>query len=322
MPVIPATSIDDIRFGTPDADTINGGSGNDLIHGGAGDDTINGRGGNDVLYGDRGADTLAGNQGNDTFVWTNGDGSDTVNGGPGTDTQVVEGAPNAGDVFTLNVDNTGATLFARTSPTAFQISLQRVENVDVQSLGGDDRLTIGDLSGSDVRSVHFQGGDGADRLNANNSSTPVVAEGENGDDRLVGGNGSDQLHGGNGNDVLQGNGGNDWLVGGNGDDRLSGGAGRDVLAGGAGDDQLTGGAGRDAFVFEPNGGNDTIRDFSAGTDQIVMRGFSGTGGQPLTFAQLTGSITETGGDSHIDVGNTHITVSNVTGLAASDFVFV
>lgn len=322
MPVLPATSIDDIRFGTANDDTISGGNGNDLIHGGAGADTISGRNGDDVLYGDRGADTISGGNGNDTIVWTNGDGSDTVDGGNGTDTLVVEGSPTGDDQFRLSVDNTGTTLFERTSPGSFQISLQRVENVDVQSLGGDDRLTVGDLSGSDVKNVHFHGGDGADRLTATNSSTPIVAEGEDGNDRLTGGSGSDQLHGGNGNDVLQGGGGNDLLDGGNGNDTLNGGAGRDVLEGGAGNDQLTGGPGRDAFVFERNGGNDTIRDFTPGTDQIVLHGFNGPNGAPLTFNQLAANITETGGDSHIDLGSTTITVSNVTGLVQSDFVFV
>ncbi|HLO77011.1 MAG TPA: calcium-binding protein [Magnetospirillum sp.] len=320
MAVLPSISIDAVQFGTPQADTLDGTGNNDLIHGGAGDDTISGRGGSDVLYGDRGADTVSGNGGNDTIVWTNGDGSDTIDGGGGTDTLVVEGSDNS-ERFTLSEDN-GSLEFARSFPGTFQLGLQRVEVVDLQAQGGDDRFVVGDLSGSDVNSVHFRGGEGSDRLEADNTRTPIVAEGEAGDDRLVGGSGADQLHGGDGNDTLRGLGGSDWLDGGKGDDTLSGGSGRDVIDGGQGDDRLTGGGGRDAFVFERNDGTDTIRDFTQGSDVIVLRGFSGTTGQPLTFDQLAASITEQGGDSVIDVGNTNITVSNTTGLTQSDFAFV
>lgn len=319
MAVLPAVSIDNFVFGTPEADTLNGTSGNDLIHAGAGDDTVNGRGGADVLFGDRGADQISGGAGNDTVVWTNGDGSDVIDGGAGTDTLVVQGNDNA-ERFTLDVEN-GNAVFARTSNPNFQLTLQRVETVDLQSQGGDDRLTVNDLSGSSVNQVHFRGGDGNDTLNAQNANVAVVAEGENGNDQLTGGSASDQLQGGNGNDSLRGNGGNDLLVGGNGNDVLNGGAGRDALYGGPGNDQLTGGSGRDAFVFENNGGNDTVRDFTHGSDTLVLRGFSGTGGQPLTFNDLSGHITEQNGDSVIDVGNTTITVSNVTNLTQSDFVF-
>lgn len=320
MAVLPSISIDTIQFGTNGADTLNGGPGNDLIHAGAGADTLNGRGGADVLVGDRGADNVNGGTGNDAILWTNGDGSDTVDGGGGTDTQVVEGS-NTGERFTLSLDN-GDAVFARVTPNAFQLDLQRVEIVDLQSQGGEDRFTVDDLTGSAINEVHFRGGDGGDRLDGQNSRTPLLAEGEAGNDRLAGGTAGDQLHGGNGNDVLQGNGGNDWLLGGNGNDDLNGGAGRDVLEGGAGDDQLTGGNGRDAFVFERNGGNDTINDFNAGNDVIVLKGFTGPNGGPLTFNDLTADITQQGTDTVIDVGNTSITVDNVANLTQTDFVFV
>lgn len=319
MAVLPQVSIDTVQFGTPNPETLNGGSGNDLIHAGAGDDTVNGRAGQDVLYGDRGTDIVNGNAGNDTVVWNEGDGSDTISGGAGTDTLVAESGNN-NDVFTLT--DTGGLVLARTGSAAFQLTLQQVETIDLWSQGGDDRLTVGDLSGTTVTQVHFHGGTGDDRVSATNSSTPLVAEGENGNDTLIGGSGSDQLQGGAGNDVLRGNNGNDWLVGGAGNDTLTGGNGRDVLEGGTGNDQLTGGNGRDAFVFNPNEGSDTVRDFSSGTDSIVLKGFTGTGGAPATFADLTGHITTTGADTVIDLNGTTITVSNVATLTANDFVFV
>ncbi|MBC6437848.1 MAG: calcium-binding protein, partial [Rhodobacteraceae bacterium] len=84
-----------------------------------------------------------------------------------------------------------------------------------------------------------------------------------GDDRLQGGSGNDALWGGRGKDVL-------W--GGSGNDTLDGGSGNDRLVGGRGDDRLTGGAGADTFVFYDGHGNDTITDFTRGTDVIRFRG--------------------------------------------------
>lgn len=327
MPILPVTPIDNIVLGTSQAETLTGTANGDLILAGAGDDTLNGLQRGDVLFGDRGADAVNGNQGNDVLVWTNGDGSDNMDGGQGTDTVVVESG-NAGETFTLGLGGNDAQ-FARTSQTAFQLDLQRVESLDLQSQGGNDRFTVDDLSGSAINQVHFRGGDGADTLNGQGTSTPIVAEGEAGSDRLTGGSRSDQLHGGNGNDVLRGNAGNDWLVGGNGADTLNGGQGRDVLEGGAGDDRLTGGQGRDAFVIDPNGGDDTIQGFVIGQDVIVMRGFSAQGGAPLTFADVTGAITTQGGDTNIDLssfatqgGAASLTVSDTTALTQADFVFL
>lgn len=323
MPVLPATTIDAVLLGTTEADTLDGGSTNDLIYAGAGDDTITGRGGADVIFGNRGADVVAAGPGADVVVWTNGDGSDAVDGGSGFDTQVVEGNPAAGERFTLGEDG-GNALFERVGTGPFQLDLDRVEALDLQSLGGDDRFTVEDLSGTDITQIRFRGGDGADRLEAQGSDTPIVAEGENGADRLVGGSGDDQLHGGNGGDTLRGSGGDDWLIGGNGADTLNGGQGRDVLEGGAGDDNLTGGGGGDAFVVEPSQGDDTIFDFQAGTDLIVLRDFGPPGGPAPTFADL--DITLDGDDSVVDLSAfgdpASLRVVGEETLAAEDFAFL
>ena len=74
--------------------------------------------------------------------------------------------------------------------------------------------------------------------------------------------------------MLHGLGGNDTLVGGNGSDTLDGGDGRDLLSGGNGADLLSGGGGGDAFLFGHNGGADTIVDFDAALDWIVLGGIA------------------------------------------------
>ena len=57
-----------------------------------------------------------------------------------------------------------------------------------------------------------------------------------------------------------------------GDDTLSGGKGDDFLFGGAGSDTLTGNEGADQFVFlaNSNNGQDTIVDFTAGSDKVAF----------------------------------------------------
>jgi ELWxxDGT repeat protein len=74
------------------------------------------------------------------------------------------------------------------------------------------------------------------------------------------------------NQTLTGGEGIDVLYGFAGDDVLNGGGGNDVLDGGQGDDTLTGGGGADTFIFHAGDGNDTITDFTSGSDVIDLRG--------------------------------------------------
>ncbi|OKH36443.1 hypothetical protein NIES2119_17560 [[Phormidium ambiguum] IAM M-71] len=121
-----------------------------------------------------------------------------------------------------------------------------------------------------------------------------------GDDDIQGGGGNDYIDGGDGDDILYGDlidgsastdnlndtifGGNgdDYLSGNSGDDYLDGGNGNDFLTGESGNDVLSGGAGSDTFYFdvppipELTGyvlgslGIDTITDFTAGEDKILL----------------------------------------------------
>ncbi len=326
MPVLPLTQVTNFIVGDNNAGTHSGSPVGDLIIAGGGDDTVSGQAQGDIIYGNKGADTLNGNQGPDVFVWTNGDGTDTVNGNQGTDTQVVEGGP-ASEDFDLRADGGGA-VFERTSQTAFQINLENVEQLHLQSLGGNDEFVVRNLQGTGINEVWFRGGDGNDSLRVQGSS-PVKAEGENGADDLRGGGGDDQLHGGSGNDQLRGNGGDDWLDGGQGADNLSGGSGRDVLVGGTGNDQINGGAGGDFIFIGQAQGNDFVQGFTSGTDVIVFQNLVSAGAPLTSFAQLGGALTEQNGDTVIDLSgfNTNgtaasVTIDGATGLTAQDFLFL
>jgi len=85
--------------GTPQADTLSGGSaadeligrgGNDVLRGGAGSDTLRGGAGADLLEGGAFADVLEGGAGADTLVFRPGHGGfDTLRGGGGTDVLLI-----------------------------------------------------------------------------------------------------------------------------------------------------------------------------------------------------------------------------------------
>jgi Ca2+-binding RTX toxin-like protein len=197
---------DDIFLGGNGDDIILGGAGTDVVFAGAGDDTVVGQTGNDVAF-------LG--KGNDRFIWNNGDGSDFINGGKGFDVTQVNGADGAGDEFDLRQVN-GQAIFNRLNLGLFTLTNEEIEQFEINGQGGDDSLTVGDLTGSTVQKVIFSGGAGNDFLNASGTFTPITADGGAGDDILIGGDGDDIFIGGDGADLLIGGGGADILIGGNG----------------------------------------------------------------------------------------------------------
>ncbi len=180
------------------------------------------------------------------------------------------------------------------------------------SAGPGSNVTIGDLTGTDVRSVDvsyslsFQDY----LLDATGiiSSHPVRVGGG-------GGWGNDTLLGGAGDDFLSGFRGNNSLAGGDGNDWLRGNSDTNTLNGGGGDDRLDLGSGNDVILFRQGDGTDTINNFQDGTDLFRLDG-------GLAFADLT--ITADGGDALITVTNGGETLARVVGQAgnidAGDFI--
>ncbi len=167
---------------------------------------------------------------------------------------------------------------------------------DTAQLGtGDDIVMAG--AGRDIVS----GGDGADEI-----------VGGGGDDVIFGEAGDDRLIGGGGDDRLVGNEGNDWLLGGAGDDRIGGWAGNDVLVGGSG---------ADVFVFGTGSGDDTIRDFEIGVDQIDLSDLA------TNYGAVLAAASEVGGSVVIDMtalgGSGTLRIVDVleADLSAGDFLF-
>ena len=226
-----------------------GGDGDDLLLGGSAEDTFVAGYGDDIVVGQRGNDTADLGGGDDRFVWNNGDGSDLINGGAGFDVTQVNGADGAGDEFDLSQDG-GQAIFNRLNLGLFTLTNDHIEQFEINGQGGNDSLTIDDLTGSDVQSVIFSGGAGNDFLNAINTLTPVTADGGDGDDILIGGAGDDILIGGNGADLLIGGGGNDILIGGNGADFFGFDTGAAFNAADIGTNQIQNFEAADAIVLD------------------------------------------------------------------------
>ena len=200
------------------ADTLGGSDGPDLILGGEGNDVLSGEGGDDRIVGDRGADTMNGGTGDDTLVWNNGDGSDVANGDDGRDDVEVNGAPAAGDIFT--VEPNGARIkFDRTNLVPFSIDIGSSETMHANGLGGNDSISVGEVG---IYEVTGSGGPG--------------------DDTLTGAGSSEMFLGGSGNDTISPGGGIDVVSADDGDDQVDI---RDRTA-----DLARGGAGNDSVVAD------------------------------------------------------------------------
>ncbi|CAM3504719.1 5'-nucleotidase C-terminal domain-containing protein [Parendozoicomonas haliclonae] len=231
---------DDWLFGREGDDTLRGDSGNDWLYAGAGKDEVQGGSGNDYLFGENGNDRLYGEQGNDEL--NGGKGNDLLHGGSGNDYLV--GGNGQDQLFGAEGDD------------------------DLMGGKGNDLLDGG--SGHD----YLAGGSGNDQLFGEDGNDEL--DGGKGHDVLIGNVGHDQLQGGQGDDELWGGSHNDRLEGGAGDDRLLGGSGNDYLAAGAGDDWLLGGSGRDIFDLVAASGHNTVRDFEAGSDRLLLNGLDFT----------------------------------------------
>ena len=100
--------------------------------------------------------------------------------------------------------------------------------------------------------------------------------------------GEDDIRGREGNDRLIGRGGNDELRGDEGSDTLLGGSGNDRLRGDKGHDRLTGGADNDRFIFNRQGGTDTVTDYNDDEDRLDFSNFNTTAQAIIDNAEQVG----------------------------------
>ena len=283
--------------------TLDGGAGNDTITGGDGADLILGGTGNDIVTGGRGNDTALLGDDDDTFIWNPGDGSDIVEGQGGTDTLQFNGANIAENI---DISANGSRVRFTRDVANIVMDLNSVENINFRALGGADRITVNDLTGTGVQKVSIDlqasggGGDGAAdtvTVNATNSAdnitivlsgaevlvnglaaqTSIIGQEAANDALVINGLGgadvinasalpANQLH-----LTIDGGDGDDVIIGSAGADFLIGGNDNDTVTGGRGDDVALLGAGDDTFTWNPGDGNDTVEG-QAGFDTLFFNG--------------------------------------------------
>jgi Ca2+-binding RTX toxin-like protein len=268
------------------------------IDGGGGADNLTGSELDDNVRGGTGADTFKGLGGNDVFTWDPGDGSDVVIGGDGKDTLVFNGS-DADEVFALNPDGTRFALLRDLGNIDMQV--ESTETLQLFGRGGDDSLTVGDLTGvADLTSVNISMGDGNDTVNASTQASTAIAmniQGDAGDDTLIGSQNADIIDGGPGSDAAVGGKGSDTFFGQDGNDSFTWvpGDGSDLVVGGAGNDTFvfTGSDADEVFALNPNGtafemlrnlGNVDMQVES--TETVLLFGLGGA--DSLTVGDLSG----------------------------------
>ena len=156
------------------------------------------------------------------------------------------------------------------------------------------------FSTSEFSRIVFLGLGGNDTF-ANNSSSPSLLLGNDGDDVLTGGGSNDEISGGSGNDQIDGRDGDDRIVGGAGNDTARGGAGDDRIFGTAGVNTLNGDDGDDVMyggdeIDTINGGEGIDQIFGLAGDDILDAGNGGVAGQPELILGLDGDDTITAGN--------------------------
>ncbi|MBI1313734.1 hypothetical protein GC176_20775, partial [bacterium] len=173
--------------------TLNGGAGNDSLIGTDGFDQLNGDAGDDTLAGGTSNDTLSGGDDDDLIVWNDGDGSDSVDGNAGTDTLQITASNASGDDVSIDPNGTRFVV-TRNNLSLFSLDVGTIETAELNTLGGGDTLTVGDLSGvSDLTTVALNGGDDNDVLDLQGLAGGPVAlvDGGDGDDTLLASTGSE-----------------------------------------------------------------------------------------------------------------------------------
>lgn len=150
------------------------------------------------IVGGAGGDTLIGSEFADTITWNNGDGSDLIEGGEGQDKLVVNGSTSGGDAFLIK-SGTERLEFQRTNLGLFTLDAGSIEDLVVNSGGGDDTVTVADTTGSGLDNVTVMAGDGNDAVDMTGINLDALRlltlDGEDGDDVVTVSAGNDGKNG-------------------------------------------------------------------------------------------------------------------------------
>jgi Ca2+-binding RTX toxin-like protein len=148
-----------------------------------------------------------------------------------------------------------------------------------------------------------------DKIHVHTTTDAATMTAGAGDTMLVGNVGNDTIVGGSGIGLLFGMDGNDTITAGSGNSYLYGGNGNDRLVDGAGNNYFKGGAGADVFAFSTaTTGQDTVDDFTKGTDRIEIK----SNGSGVTAASLVAQATaDAHGNAVLHLGSHDIVLQGV-----------
>jgi hypothetical protein len=169
---------------------------------------INGSSGADTITGSALADVINGGGGDDHFRWSPGGGADTYDGGAGVDTLDYVSQSGFDQIWLIPWTNHGVLLNSSTN-----LELHNIENVDIQGGGGNDRLTVADLSQTDFTGlITYTGGDGDHTIDGARATNAFRVTLGAGTDNVMTGSADDLINGGPGDDVINGGAGTDGAV--------------------------------------------------------------------------------------------------------------
>ncbi|PWT85096.1 MAG: hypothetical protein C5B56_14550 [Proteobacteria bacterium] len=336
-------------YGSTGNDTLTLGSGGGYLFGGGGANVLNG-GANatNILIDSGGTNTMTGGIGTAAnYFYVNGN-LDQVNGA-GAFNAVVELAPDATVALGSAQYHDVQEFVAEGGANVVTVANGDTDFVYLYGAAGNDTLSTGAGGG------YLIGEGGTNVLNGGGGVNVFLADGAAGSDTMNGGSGNNvyyidansTVHGAGtfntiielqqnvsltlgssqiGSDVQEVvlNGGNNTVnfSAASSSSYLYGAAGNDTFIGGSGNDYLYGGAGNNTFAFQPLWGQDTIMDWTSGTNNVIdLTGLSGAGIHgigDLTQAVINGSDVITS----VHTGTNSITLYGFgTALGASSFHF-
>jgi Ca2+-binding RTX toxin-like protein len=236
-----------------------------------------------------------------------------LQGGDGQDTLALRGS--AGDDLLDVVASNGAALFGVNGGVTTSTA---IEGIVTRALGGADRVTVGDLTGSEVGGVQVElANDGqADLVTVNGTQTPdqitaahapggVAVNGLAAAVTVVGADAGQDLltiAGLAGDDVIDASAVSAGAI----KSAINGGLGIDLIRGTQGDDAVTGGDGNDHVYL---GGGDDVFSWSAGDDNDTVDGEAGVDSTRLNGTNIAENIAVTAVADHVRVTRDIATVS-------------
>src|SRR5688572_13844529 len=159
--------------------TVDGGAGDDTLLGSNGQDLLLGGDNNDFIDGQQGNDTVFLGAGNDTFQWDPGDGSDVVEGQDGIDILLFNGS-NGDEIFDASAN--GARVRFTRNLGNIVMDLDDIETLNLNTLGGFDRLTVNDLSGTGITVANVSLSSTIGGAVGDGASDTIIVNGTNGGD--------------------------------------------------------------------------------------------------------------------------------------------